>query len=147
MKTPLSLVIPLITWTCLVPRAHAQDWSYGTVHVSAVRSVYDGDTFRADIAGWPAIIGAGIPIRVSGVDTPEIKGKCPGETALAIKARNFAAALLKKASLVELRNMHRGKYFRIVAEVRIDGLDLAAILINQGLGRPYRGGRRYGWCG
>ena len=47
---------------------------YGTVTVSKVISVYDGDTFRVNIDSLPPIVGKNIPIRVNGVDTPEIQG-------------------------------------------------------------------------
>ena len=49
---------------------------YGTVTVSKVISVYDGDTFRVNIDSLPPIVGKNIAIRVNGVDTPEIRGKC-----------------------------------------------------------------------
>ena len=62
---------------------------YGTVTVSKVISVYDGDTFRVDINSLPPIVGKNIPIRVNGVDTPEIRGKCQYEKDLALEARDF----------------------------------------------------------
>ncbi|HGX92428.1 MAG TPA: thermonuclease family protein, partial [Candidatus Tenderia sp.] len=34
--------------------------------VSRVVSIYDADTFRVDINGWPPIIGSNMPIRVLG---------------------------------------------------------------------------------
>ena len=120
---------------------------YGTATVSAIVSVYDGDTFRADIEDWPAIVGENIPIRVRGVDTPEIRGQCEAEKMRARKARDFAARLLSKAGRSELRNIERGKYFRLVADVWVDGRNLATALIEAGLGRHYDGGRREGWCG
>jgi endonuclease YncB( thermonuclease family) len=40
---------------------------YGTVTVSKVISVYDGDTFRVNIDSLPPIVGKNIPIRVNGV--------------------------------------------------------------------------------
>ncbi|MEO1859542.1 MAG: hypothetical protein ABGZ19_06585 [Verrucomicrobiales bacterium] len=49
---------------------------YGNATVSEVRTIYDADTFRVTINGWPDIIGKGIPIRVLGVDAPEMRGKC-----------------------------------------------------------------------
>jgi len=122
--------------------AFAQGAGSTGIRVAAVKSVYDGDTFRADIEG----IGKYLPIRVAGVDTPEIKGRCPDEIKRALKARDFTAALLKAATTIQLQNLRLGYYGRIVAEVRIDGQDLAAILIEQGLGRPYSSGRRGGWC-
>ena len=73
---------------------------YGTAIVSKVISVYDGDTFRVDIDSLPPIVGKNIPIRLNGVDTPEIRGKCEHEKDLAIKARDFVRnKLARKASL------------------------------------------------
>lgn len=48
---------------------------YGSAVMSEVTSVYDADTFRANISGWPPIIGQRAPIRVKGVDAPELRGK------------------------------------------------------------------------
>ena len=48
---------------------------YGSVRVSRLVYVYDGDTIRVEVDGWPAIIGAGLSIRINGIDTPELLGK------------------------------------------------------------------------
>ena len=42
--------------------------------------------------------------------------------------------------------MQRGKYFRILADVYIDGKNLADDLIKAGHARSYDGGKRLGWC-
>ncbi len=120
---------------------------YGTAIVSEVTSIYDGDTFRANIKGWPDIIGKHIGIRVSGIDTPEMRGKCKKEKALARKAKQHTVAMLRLGKKVELRNMLRGKYFRIVADVYIDGENLTNSLIKANLGVPYYGGKKgKNWC-
>ena len=41
---------------------------YGNATVSEVTSIYDADTFRVNISGYPPIIGERMPIRVLGVD-------------------------------------------------------------------------------
>jgi len=97
---------------------------YGTVTVSKVISVYDGDTFRVDIASLPPIVGKNIAIRVNGVDTPEIRGKCQYEKNLALKARDFVRDKLANAKEIKLTNLQRGKYFRVVASVLVDGVSL-----------------------
>ena len=130
---------------CLFP-AWSQAASYGTARVAAVVSVYDGDTFRANIAGWPALIGNNMPIRVKGVDAPEIRGQCESEKAAAREARQFTVDRLNNAQVIELRNMERGKYFRILADVYLDGVNLTGLLLNAGHARPYQGGKRAGWC-
>ena len=121
--------------------------SYGTVSVERVTSIYDADTFRVDIAGYPAIIGERMPIRVLGVDAPELRGKCQLEKDKAIAAKQFTVAALRSAQTIELHNMQRGKYFRILADVYVDGSSLADLLISAGHARVYGGGKRGGWCG
>ncbi len=130
----------------LASPVQAGDISYGHVQAERITSVYDGDTFRADIAGWPAIIGTNIPVRVAGIDMPEINGKCEYERNLAIQARDAAAAILSSGQPVVLGNIRRGKYFRIIADVWVGNARLADTLIRSNLGRPYNGGRRRGWC-
>ena len=73
--------------------------------------------------GLPAVFGDDINIRVAGVDTPEIRGKCPAEKALAIEARDRVRELLTKAKTIDLLNVERGKYFSLFANVRIDDID------------------------
>lgn len=84
---------------------------YGTLIVSKIISVYDGDAFRVNINSMPPILGQNIAIRINGIDAPEIKRKRKYEKDLAIKVRN----LLFNAKEIKLTNMQRGKYFRIVA--------------------------------
>ncbi len=114
--------------------------------VSRVVSIYDADTFRVDINGWPPIIGSNMPIRVLGVDAPEIRGKCADEKAKALEAKAVTVNSLRNAQTIELRNIKRGKYFRLLADIYVDGKSLAALLISSGLARPYDGGKREGWC-
>ena len=119
---------------------------YGNVRVSGVVSVYDADTFRVNIEGWPDLIGKNIPVRVNGVDAPDIRGECPSEKQAAQEAKGFTLKKLTEAQGIELRNIKRGKYFRIIADVYVDGENLSDLLIRAGYARPYDGGKREGWC-
>jgi len=119
---------------------------YGDVIVSEVRSIYDADTFRVTIDGWPDIIGKSMSIRVLGVDAPEMRGKCQSEKLAARKAKQHTVELLRTAKVIKLTNIQRGKYFRILANVMIDGVSLADSLIKNNLARPYDGGKRGRWC-
>ena len=126
---------------------------------ATVVSVYDGDTIRVEAAHWPGHTWTG-SVRVLGIDTPEIRGKCPEEKAAAIAARDFVIGVV--GDRVQLHNIKLGKFAgRVLAEVKIqdrtvtvdDGVvvklftqDLAQILIEQGHARPYYGGSRSGWC-
>ena len=77
-----------------------------------------------------------------GVDAPELRGKCKSEKVAARKAKQHTVELLRSGKVIELRNMRRGKYFRILANVFIDDNSLADSLISKGLARPYAGGAR-----
>ena len=81
-----------------------------------------------------------------GVDTPEMRGKCQSEKLAARRAKQHTVALLRSAKVIELTNMQRGKYFRILANVIIDGKSLGDSLVSNGLARIYDGGKRGGWC-
>jgi len=119
---------------------------YGTVTVSKVISVYDGDTFRVDIDSLPPIVGKNIPIRLNGVDTPEIQGKCQYEKDLALKARDFVRNKLANAKEIKLTKLQRGKYFRVVADVILDGVSLEKELLENELAYKYSGGKKSSWC-
>jgi len=119
---------------------------YGTVVVSKVISVYDGDTFRVDIDSLPPIVGKNIPIRLNGVDTPEIRGKCQYEKDLALKARDFVRNKLANAKEIKLTRLQRGKYFRVVADVYLDGVSLEQELLENQLAYKYTGGKKSNWC-
>jgi micrococcal nuclease len=136
----------LILCVLFSPLTIAADTQYGTARVADVTSIYDADTFRVNIAGWPPVIGQRIPIRVLGVDAPEIRGKCQAEKIAARKAKQFTVALLRGGQVIELRNIQRGKYFRLLADVFVDGQSLATQLIGAGHARAYDGGHRQGWC-
>ena len=88
--------------------------SYGDLKCDFL-SNYDGDTITCNISGVHPIIGEKIRVRVRGVDTPEIRK--PKEAKMAIRARDFTRRVCSEASEVILRDISRGKYFRIVADV------------------------------
>ncbi len=115
---------------------------------AGVLSVYDGDTLTIEGHPWPNV-AITASIRVRGVDTPELRGRCPEEKALAREARDFTRAFVTRSDDQVWVVFHgRGKYGRLIAEVYdATGKNLAAELIAASLGRPYAGGKREGWCG
>lgn len=120
---------------------------YGNISNAVFHSCYDGDTCRFDLPGLHPIIGRSIAVRLNGIDTPEIRGRCKREKELAIKAKNRLNEILKNSKKIELRNIARGKYFRIVAEIWADGVNVNEVLINEGLGVRYLGGKKIlSWC-
>ncbi len=109
---------------------------------------YDGDTITFNIPKIHTLIGSNIKIRVSGIDTPEIRTKNKCEKEKAIKAKKMVFNLLSKAQKIHLENVQRGKYFRIVADVKADGVSVGEYLKKVKLAQAYFGGRKnpINWC-
>ena len=101
--------------------------------------VIDGDTIRSDEE----------PIRLEGIDAAEIgHAKCEAERRLAILAKHRLEQLLGSGDVDIRRNAHPtppDRYGRTLAQVLVDGEDVACILIKEGYARPWTG-RREDWC-
>ena len=85
--------------------AVAKDKNFGNANVLEVTSIYDGDTFRGNIEGFPAVIGESMSIRINGIDTPELRGKCDKEKQLARLAKQFTVGRLRAAKSVVLKDI------------------------------------------
>lgn len=114
--------------------------------VSKVVRVYDGDTFFANVEAWPNLLGDTIGVRIRGIDTPEIRTKCTTEKKVGYQAKALVDTLLMKADRVVIENLGRGKYFRVVADVWADEVNVADTLLKSGLALPYDGGTKVDWC-
>ena len=141
MKYLLSLLIPFfITFPAL-----AGEKTYGDLTATVV-SIYDGDTMTVTIPDVPPIMGENIPIRVRGIDTPEMHDKRPEIHALAVQARDMVRGWCPVGSTVELRGVGRDKYFRLDATPICGGVDVAAELVKAGLAHgDYQGGTKEKW--
>ncbi len=108
------------------------------------RGCYDGDTCYFDLPDR-----ANAPVRIMGVDTPERKTPgCAWEKVTAATAKSFTETTLRLNQGAVLLERHgKDKYGRELAKVFVGGNNLADLLIAKGLGRPYSGGKRQGWCG
>ena len=132
--------------TSITTNISAKTNNYGNATVAEVTSIYDGDTFRANIIGFPTIVGEHMSIRINGIDTPELRGKCPREKAQAKLAKQFTVKHLRSAKRITLKNIKRGKYFRLIADVYVDGVNLAEQLIKNNHAVEYQGKTKKNWC-
>lgn len=111
-----------------------------------VIDVVDGDTVTVRLHVW---IGQEIEtlVRINGIDTPEIHGKCATERAQAQAARDEIRSLLSD-NRIKLKNVRLEKYAgRVLADAyATDGTDIRAHMIGKGFARPYGGEKRRGWC-
>jgi micrococcal nuclease len=101
-----------------------------------ITKVYDGDTLTANVDLGFKVWAKKVKLRLLGVNTPEIRTKDQEEKRHALQARDRVRELcLEKEVIVITHGM--GKYGRWLAEVRIEGVDLKALLITEGLGVKY----------
>lgn len=106
---------------------------------------YDGDTCKVNLQeDFPEIFSKNLSIRIRGIDAPEIRGKCEREKKLAKAAKIYLNEQMKSATRIELRNVERGKYFRVVADVYVDGQSVAELLLKNNLVVPYE--EEIDWC-
>ena len=108
--------------------------------------IYDGDTFFINIDNTLDVFGKNLGVRIKGVDTPEIRGKCSQEKFKAILAKEYLKESLDKANCIILKNLERGKYFRVLADVYINGENIADKLLDQNLAVKYQGGKKHNFC-
>lgn len=108
----------------------------------SVASVYDGDTFKINLNCSLAVYCEKVPVRVRGVDCPEIKGKTEREKKWAQQAKAFTKKFLANGP-VTLTDCGRDKYFRLLCDVTNNtGKDLGQELIRHQLGYAYQGGKK-----
>ena len=109
---------------------------------------YDGDTITVSIPSVHPLLGEKISVRVLGIDAPEMRSDDPCERQAAAKARDELTKMLEGADKINLRSIGRDKYFRVLAEVEVDGKDMAEEMIKSGLAVPYDGGAHpnINWC-
>lgn len=107
-----------------------------------IHEVIDGDTVRLEFKAFPLPL-----LRIEGVDTPELRGKCEKEKKAARAATEATRRWLEGQDVVAI-NTRPGKYFgRYIGDLqRPDGSLLSDYLLDNGFARAYLGGRREGWC-
>lgn len=142
----IAYLLPLIGLAWLEP-AVASDKVPGPIMVE-VLTVHDGDSFTALAHMWPSQY-VRAKVRVAGVDTPEMKGRCERERTLAREARKLTEKFLKSGAPITIRNVRHDKYGgRVDADVfDARGDSLARALTKAKLAYAYAGGTKRSWCG
>jgi endonuclease YncB( thermonuclease family) len=98
--------------------------------------VYDGDTIYVNIPGLPPVFGDDLGIRFRGVDTPEMRSRCKTqaakdrEKAFAVRVRDKLRQKIVSGQYLLIHNLHRGSFFRVVADVEVDGESLNQWLLD-----------------
>lgn len=119
---------------------------------------YDGDSLKCDVDLGMNSWLLDKPVRLYGIDTPEIRGKSDIEKRLAITARDLISDRLglggqiaTKEFILETMKDQSGKYGRLLARIHVPELDgswlcLNDLLIDMRLAQAYFGkGERVDW--
>lgn len=99
--------------------------------------VVDGDTIKDKDSGY---------IRLLGIDTPEIKGKCKKEKDKALDAKKYLQSIIYNGKDIKIIGNKSDKYGRLLARVLVDDQDASSLMLLAGFARVYDGGKRGGWC-
>lgn len=122
-----------------------EQFNYGEIKISRLHSIYDGNTFKVDIDDYPPLIGKSITIRIANVDTPDFHTKDQELKMKAYEAKMFTKNFLENGNTIILKNIKRDKYFRIIADVIVDGKNLGSELLKNKLALPYDGNKKPKW--
>lgn len=111
--------------------AAAMDFCSGSVRLSCV---VDGDTVWLE----------GAKIRLKDIDAPEVVGGCESERLLSARAAGRLAELLG-GGRIEIERHGQDRYGRTLGTLFVNGADVGATLVAEGLARTWRG-KRENWC-
>jgi endonuclease YncB( thermonuclease family) len=105
-------------------------------------NVVDGDTVDMTCPGEGRFRA-----RLTGYDTPEsFEPRCAAEAQVARAATTRLRGLVREAGSVDAQLGGRDRYDRRLVRLSLDGRDVGATLIAEGLALPYNGGPRPDWC-
>jgi len=118
-------------------------------HCVKLNDTYDGDTFKVDLTGVHPFFGKKTSVRIYGIDAPEMHSHDKCEKQKALEAKKALSDILTKAKKIDLLDIKKDKYFRVLAHVFADGQDVAKIMLDKKLVRPYFGDTKSkaSWCG
>ena len=86
-------------------------------------------------------------VRLAGIDTPEILGKCEKEKKLAADARNYVNTILENAKEIDLYDLERGEHFNLIARIMANGKNVSELLIKEKFAVPVSGNQsKADWC-
>ena len=149
LKTVL-VILPLAVIGSLAQAASCNTDDTNFSCVDFIRNP-DGDTVYVDLPGTHPLLGERIAIRISGIDTGEMrayKGRSQCEKEMAVFAKEELEEILSAANSIKLTNARRGKYFRILVDIVVDKKSVGKYLVKKHLAVHYSGGARGGvdWC-
>jgi endonuclease YncB( thermonuclease family) len=111
------------------------------IKIGKVIKVYDGDTITVASKLPNDSFIYRFPVRLIGIDSPEIKGSTEVEKKLAIISRDALHELIF-GKIVRLENVGTEKYGRLLAEVYLDEINISKWMIENRYAISYNGGKK-----
>ena len=118
---------------------NTEKFTFSKIKYGKVIKVYDGDTITI-ATKYNGNISSFV-VRLSGIDTPEIKTKNKKEKELAIEARDALKDLIFN-KIIRLDNIENEKYGRILADIYIDNIHINKWMIESNYADEYDGGKK-----
>ena len=120
-----------------------------TLYDYKIIRVIDGDTVEIEANFLPPPLKPSLKLRIYGIDTPEKKSraKCDLEAELSEKATAFTQKVINESISKKIKIRKWDKYGgRVLGDIILDGKSLELLLLNEGLAKPYDGGKKLSWC-
>lgn len=127
------------------PEATNAPWWVPKFNYGKVVKVHDGDTFH--IISSPVNSDGQLykfSCRLRDIDTPEIKDvryATPESLQWALKAKKCLSDLIL-GKVVRISDIGKDKYGRLLCHAYINNVDVTSVLLKQGLGYVYHGGKK-----
>ena len=146
-KYPIGFVCCFVLLCVWGLRPALAEKNYGDIFNAEFVRAVEADVVIFNLSGLHPLIGEQIPVRLRGIDVPQINTGCVKEREAAVKARKIVSWLLTKSRTITLKKVGRDNRFRITAVVLADNRDIREILLQKGLAtRKSTRQKRRDWC-
>jgi micrococcal nuclease len=115
------------------PSAENLPQTYGTATVTRVLAIDSACTLLCDIDEFPSIIGQNIPVYLEGIQL--LSSESVDEKVVSFLREILIPASPQTPPSIILKNIRRGTTFSLIADIEVNGIDLAQMLVDKGLAR------------
>jgi micrococcal nuclease len=111
------------------------EWNKLYKYRAKIEKIYDGDTVTRAVIDLGFHVEFEVPLRLSGIDTPELRGE---ERPQGIIARDrLRELILGEEVIIETERDKTGKYGRYLATIYYKGKNINQQLLDEGLAGVY----------
>lgn len=144
MRRWMPAILVLILWPLATT---AQVREFGDLEGVQFMYCLNADVCAFSIPDVHPLVGDGIGVVMAGMDAPDPVARCETAERKSKQAQHALSKILRSAEDIALREVRRDRYFRIRAVVEADGHNVADLLIERGLAKPYYNrGAPPSWC-